>query len=176
MSFAAQVKNSLLHIISSMVSHPEDFCMHPRTDFSRNRKLDFSTLLQLIISMEAGTVRDELLKFFSYDKDTASNSAFFQQRAKLTDNALPYLFQAFNSLYPCSLYKNKYQLLAADGSSFTFTRNPLDGDSYFAPTARLLTVIIRSILFLFLTSFQSGLWTAWFSRSEKRTSSGLCAP
>lgn len=95
MSFAAQVKNSLLHIISSMVSHPEDFFMHPRTDFSRNRKLDFSTLLQLIISMEAGTVRDELLKFFSYDKDTASNSAFFQQRAKLTDNALPYLFHAF---------------------------------------------------------------------------------
>ncbi|GFI10429.1 hypothetical protein IMSAGC007_02898 [Lachnospiraceae bacterium] len=86
--------------------------------------------------MEAGTVRDELLKFFSYDKDTASNSAFFQQRAKLTDNALPYLFQAFNSLYPCSLYKNKYQLLAADGSSFTFTRNPLDGDSYFAPDGK----------------------------------------
>ena len=56
MSFAAQVKNSLLHIISSMVSHPEDFFMHPRTDFSRNRKLDFSTLLQLIISMEAGTL------------------------------------------------------------------------------------------------------------------------
>lgn len=136
MSFAAQVKNSLLHIISSMVSHPEDFFMHPRTDFSRNRKLDFSTLLQLIISMEAGTVRDELLKFFSYDKDTASNSAFFQQRAKLTDNALPYLFHAFNSLYPCSLYKNKYQLLAADGSSFTFTRNPLDGDSYFAPDGK----------------------------------------
>ena len=137
MSFAAQVKNSLLHIISSMASHPEDFSMHPGTDFSRNRKLDFSTLLQLIISMEAGTVRDELLKFFSYDKDTASNSAFFQQRAKLTDDALPYLFHAFNSLYPCSsLYKNKYQLLAADGSSFTFTRNPLDGDSYFAPDGK----------------------------------------
>jgi len=30
--------------------------------------------------METGTVKDELLKFFSYDKSTASNSAFFQQR------------------------------------------------------------------------------------------------
>lgn len=136
MSFAQQVKNRLLDIISEMATHPQDFSKHPQSDFSRNRKLDFSTLLHLIISMEAGTVRDELLKFFSYDKHTASNSAFFQQRAKLTDGALPYLFHAFNNLYPCSLYKGRYQLLAADGSSFTFTRNPLDPDSYFAPDGK----------------------------------------
>jgi hypothetical protein len=34
------------------------------------------------------------------------------------------------------LYKGKYQLLASDGSSFTFTRNPLDQDSYFAPDGK----------------------------------------
>lgn len=136
MSFAQQVKSSLLEIISGMASHPEDFSKHPGTDFSRNRKLDFSTLLQFIISMEAATVRDELLKFFSYDKDTATNSAFFQQRDKLTDAALPYLFRTFSSLYPYTLYKGRYQLLAADGSSFTFTRNPLDPDSYFAPNGK----------------------------------------
>lgn len=136
MSFAQQVKNSLLEIISQMATHPQDFSKHPESDFSRNRKLDFSTLLHLIISMEAGTVKDELLKFFSYDTYTASNSAFFQQRNKLTDDALPYLFHAFNNLYPCTLYKDKYQLLASDGSSFTFTRNPLDPDSYFAPDGK----------------------------------------
>lgn len=136
MSFATQVKKSLLHIISGMASHPEDFSKHPGTDFSRNRMLDFSTLLQLIISMEAGTVKDELLKFFFYDNHTASNSAFFQQRAKLTKDALPFLFHSFNRLYPYTLYKDKYQLLAADGSSFSFTRNPLDTDSYFAPNGK----------------------------------------
>ena len=136
MSFAEQVKNSLLEIISEMSAHPQDFSKHPKTDFSRNRKLVFPTLLHLIISMEAGTVKDELLKFFSYDKDTVSNSAFFQQRAKLADHTLPYLFHTFNNLYPYTLYKGKYQLLAADGSSFTFTRNPRDPDSYFAPDGK----------------------------------------
>lgn len=136
MSFAEQVKNSLLEIISEMSAHPQDFSKHPNTDFSRNRKLVFPTLLHLMISMEAGTVKDELLKFFSYDKDTVSNSAFFQQRAKLADHTLPYLFHTFNNLYPYTLYKDKYQLLAADGSSFTFTRNPLDPDSYFAPDGK----------------------------------------
>ena len=136
MSFAEQVKNSLLEIISEMSTHPQDFSKHPNTDFSRNRKLVFPTLLHLMISMEAGTVKDELLKFFSYDKDTVSNSAFFQQRAKLADHTLPYLFHTFNNLYPYTLYKDKYQLLAADGSSFTFTRNPRDPDSYFAPDGK----------------------------------------
>lgn len=136
MSFAKQVKNNLLEIISGMALHPENFSKHPETDFTRNRKLDFPSLLYLIISMETGTVKDELLKFFSYDKDTASNSAFFQQRAKLADHTLPYLFRSFNSLYSGALYKNKYQLLAADGTSFTFTRNPKDTDSYFAPDGK----------------------------------------
>lgn len=136
MSFAEQVKNSLLEIISEMSAHPQDFSKHPKTDFSRNRKLVFPMLLHLIISMEAGTVKDELLNFFSFDKNTVSNSAFFQQRAKLADHTLLYLFHTFNNLYPYTLYKDKYQLLAADGSSFTFTRNPRDPDAYFAPDGK----------------------------------------
>jgi len=136
MSFAQQTKHRLFEIISEMASHPGDFSNHPETDFSRNRKLDFHNLLQLIVSTEAGSVKDELLKFFSFAKDTASHSAFFQQRARLSDDALPYLFHSFNKLYPYTFYKDKYQLLAADGSSFTFTRNTLDIDSCFAPDGK----------------------------------------
>ena len=136
MSFAKHVKDNLIQIISQMANHPQDFSKNPECDFSRNRKLNFPSLLHLIISMEAGAVKDELLKYFSYDKNTVSNSAFFQQRAKLSNDALPYLFHEFSHIYPCSLYKGKYQLLAADGSSFTYTRNPLDPDSYFAPDGK----------------------------------------
>lgn len=136
MSFAEQVKDNLLHIISEMSTHPADFSKNPGIDFSRNRKLNFSSLLHLIISMEAGTVKDELLKYFSYDSHTVSNSAFSQQRDKLSDNALPYLFHEFNRHYPYTLFKGRYQLLAADGSSFTYTRNPRDPDSYFAPDGK----------------------------------------
>ena len=136
MTFPEQVKANLLDIISEMATHKDDFSKRPGIDFSRTRKLDFSTLLYLLISMQAGTVKDELLKFFSYDKNTVSNSAFFQQRSKLASNAIPHLFYSFNSSYPYTFYKDNYQLLAADGSSFTFTRNPLDHDSYFAPDGK----------------------------------------
>ncbi len=135
MSFPEQVKSNLLGIISQMAAHPEDFSKHPGSDFSRKRRLDFSTLLHLFISMEAGTIKDELLNYFSFNT-SISHSAFYQQRAKLSETALPHLFHSFNKLYPCDLYKGKFQLLAADGSSFTFTRNPLDPDAYFAPDGK----------------------------------------
>ena len=176
MSFAQQTKHRLFEIISEMASHPGDFSNHPETDFSRNRKLDFHNLLQLIVSMEAGSVKDELLKFFSFAKDTASHFAFFQQRAKLSDDALPYLFHSFNKLYPYTFSKDKYQLLAADGSSFTFTRNPLDIDSYFAPDGKTTNGTTKFTSSPFLTLYQKDIPTAWFSQSGKRTSFVLSAP
>lgn len=105
MSFSEQVKSKLLNIISEMAQHPDDFSMHPAVDFSRKRKLDFATFLHIFISMEAGTVRDELLKYFSYNNGTVSNSAFFQQRAKLSETAIPYLFYSFSNSYPYTLYR-----------------------------------------------------------------------
>ena len=66
MSFAEQVKSKILNIISEMAQHPDDFSKKPGVDFSRKRKLDFATFLHLFISMEDGTVRNELLKYFSF--------------------------------------------------------------------------------------------------------------
>ncbi len=136
MAFPDVVKGTLLTIISDMAEHSDVFSKNPEKDFTRRRKLNFEDLLRIIVSMEAGTIRDEVLKYFEYDEQTVSNSAFFQQRAKLSDTALPFLFHSFNACYPYVLYKNKYQLLGADGSSFTFTRNPKDPDSYFAPDGK----------------------------------------
>lgn len=136
MIFANQVKNTLLQDISSMAQMPWLFSKHPETDFTRNRKIDFQSLLHLCICMEGGTIRHELLKYFAYDSATLSNSAFHQQRSKLLPDTFSFLFQQFNSHYPFSLYKGKYHLLACDGSSFTFTRNPNDSDSYFAPDGK----------------------------------------
>ncbi len=133
MSFAQQVKDKLFHIITDMSSNVDQFTKNPEHDFSRTRKLDFSTLLSAMLSMETGTTRDELLKYFSYDVNTVSNSAFYQQRAKLNSLAFPHLFRSFNDCYPCNKFKNNYQLIAVDGCSFTMTRNPSDIDSYFAP-------------------------------------------
>ena len=66
MKFSEQVKTDLMGIIFKMSSQTDDFVKNPKVDFSRKRKLDFSTFLHLFISMEAGTINDELLRYFSY--------------------------------------------------------------------------------------------------------------
>lgn len=136
MNFAYQVKNTLLQDIADMAKVSWFFSRHPETDFSRKRKIDFQSLLHFSICMEAGTLRHELLKYFSYDPSTLSNSAFYQQRKKLLPETFPFLFHQFNSHFPVTLYKGKYRLLACDGSAFTFTRNPQDPESYFPPDGK----------------------------------------
>lgn len=135
MLFADQVKNDLLNLIQEM-SAQGNFSKEPGKHFSRKRKLDFSTMMHFILSMEAGSLKKELHKYFSYNPSSASASAFIQQRSKLSDNAFPHLFRSFNSHYTYSLYKREYQLLAVDGSTFTYTRNERDQDSFFPPNAK----------------------------------------
>ena len=169
MSYAEQVKQDLLHIVSEMSSHPGDYSKHPDTDFSRNRKLNFSTLIHLMISLETGTVRDELLKYFSYDHSTVTNSAFYQQRAKLSEETLPFLFRSFNAHYPHVLYKKKYQL--------TDHPSPLPGTRWIRILISLRmekrpTDITRFISFLFLISSPKDIQTALYSLSERKMNSG----
>ena len=85
----------------------------------------------------SGSVNHELLKYFNFDARTPSLSAFYQQRAKLSDDVFPKLFYSFNRCFsPRVLLKGRYQLLACDGSGFTGTRNPKDTESYYDPSGR----------------------------------------
>lgn len=132
-----KIKQILLSEIERMNQHREEFCKHPGIDFTRDRKIPFDTLLHFQISMESGSVGHELLKYFDFDAETPSLSAFYQQRLKLSDDVFQKLFYSFNSHFkPKSLLKQRYQLLACDGSGFTFTRNPKDTESYYDPSGR----------------------------------------
>ncbi len=132
-----KIKQTLLSEIDKMDQHREDFCRHPGIDFTRDRKIPFDTLLHFQISMESGSVNHELLKYFNFDAGTPSLSAFYQQRSKLSDDVFQKLFYNFNNCFKSkSLLKGRYQLLACDGSGFTFTRNPKDTESYHDPSGR----------------------------------------
>lgn len=120
-----------------MNQYREDFCKRPGIDFTRDRKIAFGTLLHFQISMESGSVNHEPLKYFDFDAATPSLSAFYQQRAKLSDDAFQKLFYNFNRHFkPKSLSKGRYRLPACDGSGFTFTRNPKDTESYHGSSGR----------------------------------------
>lgn len=131
MIFAEYVKNNLLSLIQKMAAVPWLFSKTPKADFSRNRKLDFASTIQLILSMESGSLKKELLDYFQFSVDTPSASAFCQQRSKLLLETFQFLFYEFNSLFPFQKNYHGYQLLACDGSDLNIARNPKDADTYF---------------------------------------------
>lgn len=130
---AASVKKLLLSDISQMAHSRSSFVNNPKSDFTRDRILTFETVIHFLLSMEAGNTRHELLKYFNYSPDTVTNSALYQQRAKLSANTLPTLFRLFSGHFSPTLYLSKYRLLACDGSDFTYTRNPNDTDCFCVP-------------------------------------------
>lgn len=138
MIFAEQVKNQLLSLIGEMAAVPWLFSKNPSTDFSRTRKLDFASTIQMILSMESASIKKELLDFFKFSSDTPTASAFAQQRSKLLLETWEFLFHEFNAGFSLEKKYNGYQLLACDGSDLNIARNPEDKDTYFqsSPTDR----------------------------------------
>ena len=134
MTLPERVKALLWDDISRMSEDPGRFAKNPGVDFSRRRKLDFENLLRFLISMQSGTTADELLKYFNYDINTLSNSAFYQQRSKLLPEALPFLMRQFNSHFDLELYRGVYNLVSCDGSGFNIARNPNDPDTFHPPS------------------------------------------
>ena len=131
MVFAQKVKDKLNEILKWMASHSLLFSKHPGKDFSRTRKLDFETTIRLLLSMESGSIKKELLKYFRYDVNVPSASAFIQQRNKLIPEALEFLFHEFNACFPCEKTYHGYRLLACDGSAIKIPYNPKDRSTFY---------------------------------------------
>ena len=126
----AEVKEILSHIISSLSDNPSDFLQNPSKDFSRNRKLSFETIIKLMIGMGGNSLCKEIYDWFNYSEDTASVSAFVQQRNKISSKAMEYIFREM--VKQCdeqSLFKG-YRLLAVDGSDIRLPKNKNDNNSY----------------------------------------------
>lgn len=149
MIFAARVKKQLLSLINEMATVPWLFSKNSSTDFSRTRKLDFASTIQLILSMESASIKKELLNFFKFSSDTPTASAFAQQRNKLLLETWAFLFHEFNAGFPLEKKYNGYQLLACDGSDLNIARNPQDEDTYFqlSPTDRGFNQLHLNALF-----------------------------
>ena len=137
MSFPEQVKSHLWADIHKMSESLGQFAKNPAADFSRKRKLDFEALLRFLISMQSGSVAQELLKHFDHSTETISSSGFLQQRGKLLPIAFRHLLLSFNAHFPFDLYDGKFQLIACDGCEFNIARNPDDPDTFHLPAGRI---------------------------------------
>ena len=129
------LRKNLNHCIKILNNSRSLFVENPNTDFIRNRKLDFSTVINNIICLEAGSLKDELLKLNDYSIDTPTASAFVQARNKIKIDAFKSLFDNFNKkTSKLKTYKG-YRLLAVDGSE-----EPIDNTFYDKETTLLKKV------------------------------------
>lgn len=131
MNYPKQVKQVLMKTIRDMASEVEPFVRNPGKDFTRNRKLGFETTVHCLLSMEGGSLNKELLELFRFSTDTATASAFVQQRRKILPKALEFLFKKFCRAFPQGQTYRGYQLLAFDGTALNIAHNPDDKDTYF---------------------------------------------
>ena len=131
-SMAIMLKSDLQSVITEMAADPSNFVVHPGKDFTRKRKLDFETLINLILSMKGGSIGKEMFDYFGGDVSMATTSAFIQQRSKLKPEAFEHLFHSFNKLSAgMDTYTyDGYRLLAVDGSDINIATNP-NSDTYF---------------------------------------------
>lgn len=136
MTFADYVKSLLLSDISSIAQNPKPFVNNPDRDFTRKRKISMQDLIEFYICMESGNLQHELLKYFHFSSDTATVSAFHQQRGKLKPETFLYLLKQFNRHFQPETYKGSYRLIACDGSEFNIFLNENDADSYFPPSGK----------------------------------------
>jgi len=104
--------------------------MNPKSDFTRKRKLSFKTLIELLITMGAGSQNKELLEFYKFDEKLPTASALIQQRNKLKPSALLFILQRFSNSFKKIKKFRGYRLLAVDGTKVSVYRNPDDPDTF----------------------------------------------
>lgn len=96
MKYSDAVKAMLSASINTLLSNPENYAVCPEKDFSRNRKLNASNLLYLLLTMEADCIREELYRYFGRTTNAPSKAAFYKQRQKLKEDAFRFLLLDFN--------------------------------------------------------------------------------
>jgi len=124
------IKERLTSLINEMSATSWLYTKNPGKDFSRNRKLPFETVVHLLISMGGNSIYKELLEAQGYDVNTATSSAFVQQRDKILPAAFEFLFHEFTQSYTDIKTYRGYRLLATDGSSLHIATNPHDTETF----------------------------------------------
>ena len=134
-SAAGTIKAKFLRFLEALTS--ADVSKNPERDFSRNRIFSISKTILSLILLGKDCLNTELRRLFHTRKgNEPTKSAFIQQRAKLSEGAMSYVFNAFNSLFPFKQTLNGVHILAADGSDNNVPPDGKDSPSYISYGSR----------------------------------------
>ena len=148
-NFPNALKENLFSIIRNVSDSPATYLKRPGQDFTRNRKLSFETMINILLSMGGNTICKELLESQGYSENVATTSAFVQQRGKILPAALEFIFQEFIKSIPTPITFHGYRLLADDGSDLHIATDPNNTDTYFqnTPTSKGFNLIHLNALY-----------------------------
>lgn len=135
-NYPQYLKSKLKSIIKDMSKSTEKFVKNPLKDFTRDRKITFEDLITFLLSSNGGTLNKELLDYFHFNEKIVSASALVQQRLKLKEGTLEYLFENFTKELENLKTFNKYRLVAIDGSKLNIPHNPEDYETYIKSTKK----------------------------------------
>lgn len=124
--FATWLKTHLFNCINELASTRSMFVRNPQTDFTRKRKLTFSTVMSLVLQMTGASLNNEILRFFQHQPEVPSTSAFVQQREKILPVAFKELFTRFTRAFDKFKLFKGYRLLACDSSKINIPFNKED--------------------------------------------------
>lgn len=124
---ADMLKTKLNSLIDEMGTCPTLFAVS-NTAFTRTKKLDFATMMRVIIGMQGGAIKKELSKLGI----STTASAFVQRRDQITSEAFEFLFHEFSKGLPADRNIKGYRVFAVDGSDVASPPNP-ESPQYVAP-------------------------------------------
>lgn len=125
--FHLKLKETLNQSISNVTANLASYVTKPGKDFSRVRKLSPDEVISYLISQGASSTKCEWLDFFQLSSETPSVSALNQRRSQLMPEAVEAVFREFNSSarqLENSVQNQRYQYVAADGSTISFFSFP----------------------------------------------------
>ena len=111
MKYSDSVKAMLFAAINELAAVPEKYALNPGKDFSQERKLGFCTLLHMLLTMEADSIKEELYRYFGRSTNAPSKAAFYKQRKKIKVDAFRSLLISFTQKCRKHLFKGKYSLV-----------------------------------------------------------------
>lgn len=136
MKHSDTIKAKLLATVNEIATDADKYVVNPGKDFTRNRKMGFNDTIMMLLTMEGDCIKEELYRYFGRNINAPSKAAFYKQRKKLKTQVFCKLLHMFNSRLSTKLYRDKYQLIACDGSAVDIFRNPDDPDTFFEPNGK----------------------------------------
>ena len=132
---AGSIKAKFLNLLQSLT--PGDVAKDPSRDFSRVRKLPARAVILSLILLGKDCLDTEMRRLFrKMPGDEPTKSAFVQQRAKLSESAMPFVFSGLNRQFPPKQTLNGVHIFAADGTDHNIPPDGKDSPSFILYNSR----------------------------------------